>query len=269
MNRFKAKIKTQSQGFRRWLSGRNDPLFLAYYRYAFKPKPNSLDFILERYSKSTQAFVVLQIGANDGITNDPIHKFIKRDRWSEVLLEPQNHVYHTLLKPIYRHHKELVLVNAAIGEQDGEASLYKISFSNDRWATGLSTFVKPSLQHMVDDGTIKARAAKYGSKPPADSSTWIAEEKVQVLSPQTIIKNYNLSRINLLMVDAEGFDYEVVKMVLNAGVLPLLIVFECFHLSPKDLAESEQLVHAKGYDFKRLGPNMLAWQPEINPLIQF
>ena len=64
------------------MSASNNPLFIGFYRNFYNPKKGSLSDFLSQYSKSKPGnFTVVQIGANDGITHDPIHKFIKRDDW--------------------------------------------------------------------------------------------------------------------------------------------------------------------------------------------
>ena len=66
-----------------------DTLFNLYYRYFYKPK-DVLSSFLNNLSKSKKGKIFfIQIGANDGQWNDPIYKFIRRDRWSGILIEPQ------------------------------------------------------------------------------------------------------------------------------------------------------------------------------------
>ena len=43
---------------------------------------------LDRFSRSMQQVRFVQIGANDGLHNDPVREFIVRDRWEGVLIEP-------------------------------------------------------------------------------------------------------------------------------------------------------------------------------------
>ena len=90
----KKNIKKAIGTIRFKLSSENNPLFIGYYKYLYRPKKGSLEEFLNEYSKSKiDGLTVIQIGANDGITHDPIHKFIKRDKWNGVLLEPQPYVY--------------------------------------------------------------------------------------------------------------------------------------------------------------------------------
>lgn len=55
------------------LSASNHPIFSFYYSHLYNPKKGSLAEFISEYSRSKEGnFHVIQIGANDGITNDPI-----------------------------------------------------------------------------------------------------------------------------------------------------------------------------------------------------
>lgn len=248
------------------LSGNNSFIFLAYYKYWYKPKSGSIEEFFARLSKK-QAVFVFQVGANDGITHDPIHKFIKAYNWQGLLLEPQPYVFNNRLKPIYRKNKGIACINAAIGYQDGYAMLYQIGFTNARWATGLASFDKQSIEKIYHDGTVAKRARRNGMKVPSDESKHIVNTKINAFSPSTLIRQNRIQNIDLLMIDAEGFDFEVIKMFDMSLVKPKSIVFEKGHLSEADITKCEQLLNHEGYRLKNIGANTLAWLPEFDDLM--
>ena len=88
---------------------------------------------LDQYSKSKDHVVFLQIGANDGFIYDPLQKFIKRDDWEGVMVEPQPYVHDNLLTKIHAKRPEIQTVNAALAENDGWAELYTLAVSKERW----------------------------------------------------------------------------------------------------------------------------------------
>lgn len=261
----KKVLKSSFSTLRFNLSASNNPLFTGYYRLFFKPEANSINGLLDSYSKHIgKDFTVIQIGANDGITHDPIHKFIKRDRWNGVLLEPQKYVFEKYLSRIYRKHPNISVVNAAVGYEDSSMPLYKIGFCNERWATGLATFDKSTLEKAFTSGHVERKCAKEGISIPDDENERIIEERVKVISPTTLIKTYNVDRFDLLMIDTEGFDLEVVKMFDIGKTNPGMVIFEAFHLSESDLQEAKDILSNNGYDFKMDGPNMVAIKKELN-----
>jgi len=256
--------------FRFNLSANDNPVFLSFYKYFYKPKKASLADFLSKYSASIEEdFFVVQIGANDGITHDPIHKFIKRDRWKGVLLEPQPEVFRNSLSKIYKNHPGLHPICAAIGHKDGSQKLYKIGFSSMRWATGLASFSQEKIKKLFDDGIIQKNCEKLGIKIPTDPAEQISYEEVEVISPDTLIKKYNISKIDLLQIDAEGYDLEVIRIFDIEKTKPRAIIFENENLNSEDLNTCYEFLKANDYSLAKFGRDTLALKNPTNQLKGF
>ena len=265
----KRKLQGNWKAFRFNLSASNNPVFIGFYKYLYKPKEGSLSEFLSLYSGTKKdGFTVIQIGANDGITHDPIHKFIKRDNWSGVLLEPLPGVYHQFLKKIYAKNKGIKTICAAIGEEDGVQKIYKIGFSNMRWATGLTSFSKDKVLKAFKDGIVASNCRKFGIEIPKDKSKWVAHENVKVISPKSLINKYKLKQIDLLQIDAEGYDLEVIRIFDIAQTKPKAIIFENVGLNEKDYEACLQLLKENQYSTRKFGPNTLALKSPIDSTFQ-
>jgi FkbM family methyltransferase len=252
------------------MSASNNPLFIGFYRNFYNPKKGSLSNFLSRYSKSKPGnFTVVQIGANDGITHDPIHKFIKRDDWKGVLLEPQPDVFHEFLTKIYAKNKGIYPLCAAIGEKDGSQPIYKVGFSSMRWATGLASFSKEKIEQAFEDGIVASNCRRFGIEIPTDKNQWISQEEVQVIAPDTLIQTYNLQHIDLLQIDAEGYDLEVIRIFDIPKTRPQAIIFENVGLNAADYAACLQLLEEQNYQLKKFGPNTLALQKPLGEFASF
>ena len=245
------------QNCRFWLSSHNTWPFLIYYKWLYKPQLGSIQVFLDAYSLEHRPFTVIQVGANDGITHDLIHKFIKRDHWQGVLLEPQERVFNRLEK-LYRLSKGITCVHAALGKEDGKATLYKIAFSTARWATGLASFRKEVITSAFESGYIQKKAAQEGVRIPANPDDQIQVEHISVISPQQLIVKYQLDNVQLLQIDTEGFDYEVITIFHDAGLLPEAIVFEHVHLGEDNRYECSRLLNKQGYALWDFGKDTLA-----------
>lgn len=255
----KSKFKNFYKDLRISLSASENPLFMAYYRKIYQPKKGSLSEFLSEYSLSKKGnFTVIQVGANDGITNDPIHKFIKRDRWKGVLLEPQPTVYHQYLKKIYQKNEGLHPICAAIGRKDGKQKLYKIGFSEMRWATGLASFSKEKIMELFENGIVEKNCEKFGIPIPENPEERISFEWVDVISPQRILEKYKIHRIDLLQIDAEGFDLEVISIFDIPKTTPGAIIFENVNHSKGDLQQCNQMLKNQGYRLRKFGRDTLA-----------
>ena len=55
-----------------------------------------------------------QVGANDGRTNDPVHKYFRDYGWKGLLVEPQADVFNNELIKTYANNKNVILENVAI-----------------------------------------------------------------------------------------------------------------------------------------------------------
>lgn len=258
----KRKLQSKWKSLRFNLSANNNPIFLGFYKYFYNPKEGSLSGFLNAYSLSKKVFTVIQIGANDGITHDPIHKFIKRDNWRGVLLEPQSGVFNQYLKKIYAKNKGIVTLCAAIGEEDGSQPIYKVGFSDMRWATGLTSFSKEKIESAFESGIVEVNCSKFGIEIPTDQSKWISEEEVEVISPKTLLKKFEIGKIDLLQIDAEGYDLEVIRIFDIESTKPEAIIFENVGLEENDYQTYLKKLNDAGYNTRKFGPNTLALKKE-------
>lgn len=260
----KSRIKSFYKKLIFRLSASNNLIFIYFYRFFYKPAPGSIDDFADKYSRTKKSVTLVQVGANDGINNDPIHKFIKRDGWKGVLLEPQRFVFNEYLLPLYSKTKGIIPVNAALEWTDGMKPIYRISASNSRWAHGLTTFNRSVLEESVRSGYVTRQLQKEGSPVPEKPEDFITEEMVECISADTLKKRYNLDRIDWLQIDTEGYDFEIIRMFTESGTKPEVIVYENLHFTEEQKNECTGWLERLGYRCKDFGPNTLATLAEIN-----
>lgn len=242
------------------LSKNNNYFYICFYKYCYKPEKGSISEFLYHYSKKKKDIYALQVGANDGFNHDPLHKFLKTNKWQAILIEPQKYVFEKFLNKLHKKADNIITLNAAMGETDGSQEVYKISFSNERWATGLASFYREPLQKKVDNGTITKLALKYGITPPESLDDYISVEKIDVISPQTLKKIYNIEHLDILMIDTEGYDFEIIKMILKVSLMPLVIIFEHTHFSEEYKKLCDLFLKSHNYDFVKISANTVAVQ---------
>ncbi|SFU20701.1 methyltransferase, FkbM family [Algoriphagus locisalis] len=269
-NHFKNTFKKKWKKIRFNLSASNHPIFTFYYKNLYSPKKGTLAEFISNYSKSKAGeFFVIQIGANDGITNDPIHKFIKRDHWKGVLLEPQQNVFKDELSKIYRLDKGIHPICAAIGSEDGSQKLHKIAFCDSRWATGLASFSLDKLKLAFENGVVEKNCSKEGIQIPENLEDRISYNEVPVISPKSLIKRFKIAKIDLLQIDAEGYDLEVIKIFDIAKTKPQVIIFENENLNPADLENCYHSLKSENYQLKEFGRDTLAVKKELTQFEHF
>jgi FkbM family methyltransferase len=240
------------------LSASNNVIYNIYYQYFYKPRKNTVAEIIDLFSKQNESVTFLQVGANDGFFHDPLHKFIKKYKWRGVLLEPQRDVYKNYLSRLYKNSPSITAINAALDYQDGIKPIYKISFSKSRWATGLTSFNKSALMEAIDSGHVERCAKRYQEQLPENKTDYIGEENITCISPKTLLQQYNLKKIDWLQIDAEGYDYEIIKMLNNENSWPTVVVFEHSHLSKQDYSECIQHLSKNNYATTSIKENTVA-----------
>ena len=240
------------------LSAKNSFLFNFFYTYLFNPEKGSLGYFYNQISRNLKSVFVIQVGANDGINHDPIHKFVKRDKWRGLLIEPQPDVFRYQLFPLYMRDQGIFMENIAISDEISLMNMYKISFTRERWATGLTTFHKPTLQAKVDRGDVDIIAKRKGIKVPAQKADYINEVKVETKTFDFLRAKYQIEQVDVLQIDVEGFDFEVIKLYDLSKNKPKVIVFESRHLDEEEYAAAEHYFQDNGFTIKRVKGDSVA-----------
>ncbi len=187
----------------------------------------------------------VQIGANDGVSHDPIRSFIKKHHWSGVLIEPVPWIFEQLKKN-YQDDKQLQFENVAISQHDGESTLFVVR-KNDAfpdWANELASFNKDVL-------------LSHAPLIPGLESH-VEGLRVTTLSVPTLLKRHAIDRIDVLQIDTEGYDYEILKMFDLKRIRPSVIQFEHTHLSRDQRQECFSHLVTNGYRFATVGGDTVA-----------
>jgi FkbM family methyltransferase len=225
---------------------RGTPPGLLNYRAA-ELKPD-LDLVLSHYRVTHPEVFYLQIGAFDGIAGDPIYPLIERHNLHGILLEPQKDVF-ARLTANYARFKDFKLINAAIGERDGERPLFRIKAE----AQG------PEWLHQI--ASFDRNVIKWHAHMVPDLDAMIETETVRCLTFATLFDEIGRQTVDLLQIDAEGYDAEILRMFDVAQRAPAIIRFEHKHLKPEDHEQSVAMLVAQGYRVAACGSDTLAYRP--------
>jgi FkbM family methyltransferase len=205
-----------------------------------------LDLVLASYESRGEKIITLQIGACDGITNDPIYPHVAKGSMRAILVEP-NPIAFARLQATYAGMANVTLIQSAIGEHDGEAYFYRVKRTG-----ALNSDVDLTLQiASFSPGHLKL----HGKKPHE-----IERITVTCRSLSSLVTELGLTKIDLLQIDAEGFDASIVRMALKLPVLPACINFEHTHLATADRRALFDLLKANSYLLGHDEWNILAVQ---------
>jgi FkbM family methyltransferase len=208
-----------------------------------------LELVLALYGMRDQRMTIVQVGACDGITGDPLRHHIARISSRAILVEP-NPIAFARLRKAYAGQSNVTLVQAAIGEQDGEADFYRIR------STGIpDTEVDVRLQIA---SFYRKHLERHGKRAEE-----IERITVRCRTLSSVLAEVGVDQIDLLQVDAEGFDAAVVSMALNMPVVPGCINFEHKHLTSPNRKSVFDSLKCKGYLVGYDSINVLALQKPL------
>jgi FkbM family methyltransferase len=198
---------------------------LEYYRnkprrFAFSEDllEMNLDFAIARAVLHRKDLFFVQIGAYDGQMCDPLKDYIKRLEWCGIMVEPQPGPY-AHLQRVYKNNRRIKLENAAISDRCGESPFYTVSCDGQLpdWCAALASFDREHL--------LKHAPQVRGLEEQ------IVELRVKTVTFGELFRRNNVTRVDILQIDTEGFDAEIIAMYPFEELCPVIVNFEKTHLS--------------------------------------
>jgi FkbM family methyltransferase len=166
------------------------------------------DVICRRMFEVGSDLRFVQVGAFDGITVDPLHRYIGRCGWRGALVEPQAHSA-AALRELYRDNQGVVVLQAAVAEGAGRRTLFTVESTQAQapaWAGGLASFDRQLI-------------LKNASLIPGLAGM-IREEEVECVPFDAVLARLPPGRLDLLQIDVEGADAALLALFLSIGCSP-------------------------------------------------
>ena len=193
-----------------------DPL-LEKFGYRLEKKQNSGPTFLSRLLLDRlgmgREIVFVQIGANDGISTDPLYPLVKNypDRFRGVVVEPLKDKFE-LLEHAYAGFASVVPVNVAIHNTERIMQIHRVRPESEKtlpaWARGIGSF-NPD-HHKLSNL----------------NSSHMTSETVPCITFDELLIKYGVSDLELLVTDTEGYDYEIVRNIDFGKHRPAYVHFE-------------------------------------------
>ena len=212
----------------------------------------NLNFILNKIFNNHEINCLVQIGANDGKRFDEISRFIKDHKIKSILVEPIEE-YFEELKKNYQNFDNVKFENSAISVGNQEKEIFLVSKENlknyDEHVSGLNSFDK---KHLL----------KHGVK-----SKHIDRKKINCISIVDLLEKYSISNLDLLFVDAEGYDADIlVDFLKNTNQEPI-IIFEYVHVNNNLLENLVGLLLSKKYSYFNINENLICFPNKMKEFL--
>lgn len=153
---------------------------------------NGEDILFQQYF-GDYVGTLLEIGANDGFSLSNSHALIELG-WSALLVEPSDKVFPLLLK-LHDGNEKIVLVKAAIGNENGKTTLHD---SGGYLLKGTSSLLSTAIPSEKD---------RWG-----EHVKW-EEYEVPMITFEKLISDSAYKKFDFISVDCEGFDLDILQQM--------------------------------------------------------
>lgn len=209
--------------------------FLRYRWYASRLAGPA---ILRRLAREKPNAFFVQIGANDGKMMDPLRKLILSTNWQGLAIEPVPHLFARLSENYARVGPRVRPVNVAIATEEAPLPFFHLAAPPGLpplppWAEGLGSFRRDVvLKHLERLPDIE----RYVNQITVPGLPWAA-----------LCERYGVTQLDALVMDTEGYDYEIIRQIDFRRWKPSLILYEHHHFSEQTRLDCQKLLKAAGY----------------------
>lgn len=207
------------------------------------------DALSQLAREKRQQMFVMQIGANDGIHDDPVSHFIRKHRWQGLLVEPVPRIFEALKKN-YQGVTGVQFANVAISDRDESRPFYFLDDPKRElpaWAGEVGSFVKELV------------TTEIGGR---DVRSFTREIQVPCLTPGSLLKQHQIARVDVVVIDAQGYDDHILLKLPMDQIRPQLIIFEHCLLDQARRSACEQFLRDHGYELASDRWDILATLPK-------
>lgn len=222
------------------------------------PYLDLLDLVVQDYRQYQPELFIMQIGAHDGFSADPINQIIRKYGCKGLLVEPQPHIFQKLVEH-YQDQPQLLFENAAISQRVGTTPFYvvKPEFANLTFWLSQSA----SLDREIVRGALHYWRNLQGlTAIPEDLDLAIDEISLPALTIQSLLSKHQIQKIDLLVIDTMGFYYEILKMFPFEQVKPAIINSEYGFIPEADQQDCLRLLADQGYNLAKMASDVIAYQ---------
>ncbi len=189
-------------------------------------------------------FTILNIGANDGVDNDPIYPFLLMyPQWRGICVEPVHYNF-SQLSHNYQKYRGIKLVQAAVG--DRPSPVYYIDSRSGCDMNYVSQCCSFDRDYVLD-----TLATLRESTPDAVSENaekfLVVDHSIPCMSVEKILQDNSVECVDFLNIDVEGFDYLAFKQFDVAKYKPAIICVETITFSSEEQADFQQVMSENNY----------------------
>jgi FkbM family methyltransferase len=208
--------------------------------------------ILRAFGDVYPSATFIEIGANDGVQYDQLGPLIRSLPWRGVMVEPVPWLFERLRRN-YRDRDGVAFENAAIGAADGMVPFHYVAPPDDRrpddsptWSDAMGSLSRFEVEQTL--AATREYAAKGSGAQIPDLSSRIETIEVASLTFDSLCRKHRIEGLDLLQIDAEGYDWEIIKGIDFSRHRPRLLIYEHNHLSAEERERCRAFLEGLGYE---------------------
>lgn len=192
----------------------------------------------------TPDFFFVNIGANDGVSNDPIYPFLGAYGWRGIAVEPVPFVYDELRRN-YARFPAVAVENAAIAATPRPFFCIPPEAKPPGFTRQIGSLHLEYIQKTI--GLMRM----YEFQGPVAEGLEQAVVRIDVpcLTFEALLAKHAVQRIDFLNIDAENADFEIISMVDFARWRPAILCLETSELTPDQQTEVQHRLAAADYQY--------------------
>ena len=190
-------------------------------------------------------FFFVNVGANDGVSNDPIYPFLREYGWRGIAVEPLEPVFAELQRN-YARFPGVALERAAIAPEPRPFHYIPAAAGYERtWTKQVGTLDPRFLEKTIR----LMRTYEFDGPVPAGLEEAVVRIEVPCLSFEQLMAKHGVERVDFINIDAEGVDYEIACTIDLARWRPSILCIETADMDDEQRSSLERRLGAHGYVF--------------------
>jgi FkbM family methyltransferase len=183
--------------------------------------------------------VFVEIGANDGEAHDHLAPYVRSRNWRGVMVEPVPFVFERL-RENYGDLDRVALENAAVADRDG-----RLPFYAPREADASEGDLPPWYPAI---GSFSREVALRLAREAPGIEERIERIEVPCLTFESLCRKHGIGHVDLLVIDTEGYDWEILRRLDLHAHRPRLVVYEHYHLTDAEQGDARAHLASFGYE---------------------
>lgn len=207
-----------------------------------------VETFVEKIVKDNKINKIIQVGSNDGVTDDYVKSIINKYNLKAILIEPSPEAFKKLKKN-YNNSSNISFINKALDKENIIKKFYQVDekFLNS-YHKNIDVLSSFSKEHLV----------KWGVK-----SSHIQTINVECTNWTKIFKDYNFEDVQIVCIDTEGYDHVLIENLISETEVRPVIVFEWLNIPYIEFKKIFNILKKNNYKFMKFQKDIISYRPNI------